>query len=281
MKRYQQKTIAFVVSAMIAAGIVLLSPLRASADKKDMVNGVLKMWQESVITVKMVITTRVVVGGKEANRGESKFQATAAVIDSSGLAVLPLSLTDPSRLANLFRNSSYAGEDMPEYNVSSQVTDLKLIFASGKEVAGQVVLRDKDLDLAFFRPTDKLPKPAAAIDLKKGADVDTMDEVVFINRLGRVADRKPGVFTDFIQAKVTKPRPFYVPGYIGMEAGLGAPVFTLDGKFVGLVVLRTTGGQIPFSPGPYYGLTALEIIPVIMPAADILESAEQVPKRKK
>lgn len=281
MIQFPRKNLRTAIFAVILT-FVALTGTRCSLkaiDQKKQAGDVLRRWSPAVITVKMVVTTRVVVAGREANRGESKSQATALVIDPSGLAVLPLSLTDPSRIANLFKNQGFGGEDVPDYNVTSQVTDLKMILDEGREVPGQVVLRDKDLDLAFIRPVDPLVRPVPAIDLSRSAVLEVMDELVFINRLGRVANRVPAVFTDTIQAKVTKPRTFYIPGYVGMEAGLGAPAFTFDGRFVGMVVLRILGGNMPMSPGLYYGLTSLEILPIIIPAEDILESAKQAPAR--
>ena len=80
-----------------------------------------------------------------------------------------------------------------------------------------------------------------------------------------------------------KPRRFYVLStWSDMTSwtGMGRPVFTLDGKFVGITVLRrikTLGGSSEslFFDGDN---AAAE---VIVPAADILEDARQVPARSR
>ena len=52
--------------------------------------------------------------------------------------------------------------------------------------------------------------------------------------------------------------------------GLGCPVFTLDGAVVGVLVVRAVPSV---SSGDPYG----DAIPVVLPAADILETAQQAP----
>jgi hypothetical protein len=237
---------------------------------------VVSKWQDAVVTVKMVIKQRMVVGGREIDRGENETEATATVIDPNGLAVLSLSTTDP---AGVFRGMfSERGEDQPKFDWKSEITDLKMILSDGSEVPAKIVLRDKDLDLAFVRPTEKLSKPLPAINLSKDVKPDILDQIVILGRLGKVASRAPSVSLYRIQAIVKKPRTFYITDSAAMESGLGAPVFSLEGKVAGVLLLRVLKSRGIGMGAMFKGMSGMGILPVILPADEIAKAAKQVPK---
>ena len=250
------------------------SDQEADAGKK-----ILKKWQEVVVTVKIVNRVRMVVEGREVNKAENKTEAIATVIDPSGLAVLPLSVTDPTRISNMFSEAQGRGEDSPRSTYESELSDLKMVLPDGKEVPAQVILRDKDLDLTFIRPTAKPEKPLLALDLTQSAAPDILDPVLVMTRLGKVAGYSPSVSVLRIQSIMKKPRTFFIPDFYVDETGLGAPIFTLDGKIIGILTLRifvTPGGGMSNILG---GASGMGIIPAILPAADVAEVAKQAPKQ--
>jgi len=221
--------------------------------------------------VRLVVETTTSFGGTEANVDEEKAEATGTMIDPSGLTVVSLSETDPSALMQHFM-SAYGSDEM-RFKVDSKITDIKLRFADGKEVPAKVVLRDKDLDLAFVRPEEELPEPAPAVDLAQSAVPQLADQLVTLSRLGDVGDWAISVGLDRITAIVEKPRTMYVPSGAGFMGGLGAPAFGLDGKLLGIMVLRSTPSRQGF--GMFSGMDDLGMLPVILPAADVLEVAKQ------
>ncbi|MCX5859632.1 MAG: serine protease [Proteobacteria bacterium] len=268
---------------LITLAVGLLLPLASgpafSDQEADVGRKIQKKWQEVVVTVKIVNRVRMVVEGREANKAENKTEAIATVIDPSGLAVLPLSVTDPTRIANLFSEAQGRGEDSPHSNYESELSDLKMVLPDGKEVPAQVILRDKDLDLTFIRPTAKLEKPLLALDLTQSAAPDILDPVFVLTRLGKVASYSPSVSLLRIQSIMKKPRTFFIPDFYVDETGLGAPIFTQEGKVIGILTLRifvTPGGGMSNILG---GASGMGIIPVILPAADVAEVAKQAPKQ--
>ena len=62
-----------------------------------------------------------------------------------------------------------------------------------------------------------------------------------------------------------------MPGVAAMMAGLGCPVFALDGKPVGVLVLRSLPQQARSAGNP-----GAEAMPVIIPAADVMEGKKQI-----
>jgi S1-C subfamily serine protease len=153
-----------------------------------------------------------------------------------------------------------------------------MLLDDGKEVPAEIVLRDKDLDLAFIRPKTSLAAPLPALDLSKSAKVDVLDQVVALNRLGKAANRAYAASIERIAAIVQKPRLFYVPDSNLTQTSLGSPAFNLDGQVIGLFVMRATkssGGMMGMMSGGTGFMTA-----VIVPADDVLKAAKQAPPTK-
>lgn len=220
-------------------------------------------WQTAVVTVQLIVKTTVTYDGQQAPTEEDKLEANAVIIDASGLAVAPLSEINPEEsLGDLL------GEDADKYKVSCDITDVKILGENGVEIPAQVVLRDKELDLAFIKATAKPDKPMTAVDLEKGSKPQLLDEILALSRQGLAASRAVAASLDRIETVVEKPRFFSIPDQ-GLD--MGASVFTMDGNFAGLVVMR----QLPAAAGStdWYSNSTQ----IIIPAADIKEAAKQVP----
>lgn len=247
-------------------------------DEADAARRIMAKWGNTVVTVEMTIEQRMVMSGREMHKTESKTEAIATVIEPSGLAVLSLFSTDPSTIYNLFSGGGFGGEDMPSFNWESQVRDVKMILSDGTEVPASIVLRDQDLDLAFVRPVEKLGKTIPSVDLSGSVGPQVMDQVVTLACLGKVASRAQSVALSRIQAVVEKPRTFYVLSSLGMEGGLGAPVFTLDGDVVGVLLLRMMKSQRIGIAGMLGGMKGSGMLAIVLPAGEIAEVAKQVPE---
>jgi hypothetical protein len=238
---------------------------------------IFKKNQNTVITVQLVVKSKFGFGGTGADR-ESKQEVTGTVIDPSGLTAVALSSTDPTGLIQSFMGG-FGGDDEENFKLKmgSEVSDVKLLTQDGTELPAEIVLRDKDLDLAFIRPKARPSAPMPALDLSKSGKVDVFDEVITINRLGQVAGRAYAASIERINAIVQRPRLFYVPGSDKTATGLGCPAFTMDGKVVGLFVMRAVksgGGAGMFSP------QSAPVMAILLPADDVRKIAAQVPAPK-
>ena len=224
-------------------------------------------WGDAVIAVKVVLSMRTVMEGREVDEEERTSQLNATVIDPSGLAVCSLSEADPSHVMEQF------AEEDSDYRLEASVKDVKMLLADGKELPAKVVLRDKDLDLAFVQPAEPPAEPMSAVDLSQSGSPEILDQVVVLGRLGEVVNRAPSVSLDRVQAIARKPRTVYITGLNAWVAGLGCPAFTLDGKLVGVLVIRAVpAASIGASRGEATSL------PVVLPAEDIREVAQQAAK---
>ncbi len=243
---------------------------------------ILAKCQSAVVTVKLAIKQSMSMGGHD-QKSESKTETTGTVIDPSGLTVVSLATTDPaSAMKDTYMRAMAArGADMSQFKLESELTDVKIVLADGTEIPAEVVLRDKDLDLAYLRPSDKLAKPLPFVDLAQDAKAQLLDEVIVVNRLSQVANRVPAISIGRIEAVVDKPRTFYVLGQAMWGYALGSPVFSLNGKLVGILFLRSAKTQTDQSAGfMFSNLSVFGMMPIILPASDIVDGAKQALEAK-
>ncbi len=261
-------------AAILAAALGICAALSVSAEniagKK-----IFDKHSNAVITVRLVVKTRIVVEGREMQKSEDVNEAVATVIDPSGLAVLSLSVVEPTRLT-----ARLLGEKV---KVESEITDVKMLLPDGGELSARVVLRDRDLDLVFIRPVEKPAKPFSFVDLSLNSTAEILDEFLVLSRLGKVASRAPAVSIGRIEAVIRKPRTYYILDENMLSGKLGAPAFLQDGKIIGLLLAKLIPGKLKqpsFTDMIFEGASAMGLMPIILPAGDILEVSKQVPAQE-
>lgn len=256
-----------IMAAVAAAGFLLTAP---AAELAEQGREVFKKHQRAVVTVQVVQKITYSSGGRTSEPQETKQDLTGTVLDPGGLTVLALSACDPMEM--------YKRMYGDRYKVESEITDVKILLDEGAEVPAEIVLRDKDLDLAFIRPKSKPASAMPAVDFAKSVPVQILDTVITLNRLGRAAGRAYSASIERISAVVQKPRTFYIPDTTMTGTTLGSPAFTLDGGVVGVFVMRTigssTGGMSMNNFRPDNAAT------IILPAEDVLKAAKQAPEAK-
>jgi len=263
-----------VISFMsLLASLASLSRADEVADKG---REIFKKNQRAVVTVQVVVKMKFSVPGMGGQANESKQDVTGTVVDPSGLTVLALSSCEPGDMLQSMM-AGMSDEDM-KFKMETELSDVKLLLDDGTELPADIVLRDKDLDLAFVRPVTKPASAMMALDLSKSATAQVLDQVITLNRLGKAAGRAYAASVERISAVVQKPRLFYVPGSEMTSTTLGSPAFSLDGNVLGVFVMRSVsqkGGGIGMFNFRPQGLTT-----IILPAADILKAARQAPEAK-
>lgn len=233
-----------------------------AADIAEEGRKIAEAYQDAVVTAHIVLETKVSYQGGS-DKEEHKVTATATIIDPSGLAVTSLSDIDPTMF------SSYM-EREEGFSISVDVMDLKLKMSDGSEIPADIVLRDRDLDLAFIKTKAAPEKPMTCVDLSQAGTPQMLDDLIVISRLGRVGNRALAGYVDRVQAIVTKPRTFYV---VTGVFGLGCPTFTADGKFAGIVVVRMDHSSERDSSMHSRGYG--DALYVVLPSAAIAKAAQQ------
>ena len=246
------------IVAVLAAVLTAASAQAQTPDERTGARALLAKYGDAVITVLGTTKVRINQGGREVQNRDERIQSTATILDASGLAVMSLTTIDPSDL--IMASAARGGRaGAPPVTVSAEPADLRFRMADGKEVPARLVLRDKDLDLAFLRPVEKPAGPVVALETES-ARPTAVDLLVVLQRLPEVAGWQASAAFGLVQAVVEKPRLFYIVN----TSALGAPVFDTRGRFVGVVLrLRNEDGDGPAAP------------PIVLPANDIREVAKQ------
>lgn len=243
--------------ALIAAVLCLASQAYAQTQEdRAAARALIAKRGDAVLFVLGTTKLRVNQGGKDLPTSDQRIQALVTVLDGSGLGVMSLTALDPSELmsAQLSRGRAAAAA----INVTTEQSNLRYRLPDGREIPVRVVLRDKDLDLAFLRPVEKQASPLAAVDAA-AVKPAAIDSVLVLQRMPELAGWQPTALFQSVQAVVEKPRTFYV-----LTGGpIGAPVFDLRGQFVGIVLRFKNEADAANAP------------PIVLPAADIREVAKQ------
>lgn len=230
--------------------------------------------KEAVVTIQLVVKQKFSFPGAPSQDNESKVESTGTVISAEGLTVASLSEIDPTSVIE----AMMAGNpQMQGMKMETEIQDAKLLLSDGTEVPAEIILRDKDLDMAFVRPVDKPEKAMEFVDMSSPGEPKQLDQVLTINQLGKVARRAHSYSLERIEAIVKKPRTFYIPGNAQTNTGLGTPAFTLDGAPIGVFLVRTIKDS---SGGGMFGRGDNNVSVILLPAADITDAASQAPPFK-
>jgi len=95
-----------------------------------------------------------------------------------------------------------------------------------------------------------------------------MELLVILDALKRSSAKR-------ITAVIQKPRTFYIPDSSMTSTTLGSPAFGIDGKLVGLFVMRAVNAKGGSNRNFRENMTT-----IILPAEDVLKGAKQAPEAK-
>jgi hypothetical protein len=202
----------------------------ARAEENKPARQVFERYQNAIVHVNAVV--KVGLGGAG---NKVKVSVVGTVIDPSGLVVVSTAQLDFGMLLKNLVSS--LGETLPP--VQFELSDVKIRFPDASELTAKIVLRDDDLGLGFIapgKPLDEAKKAKlTALPLTDTVKPKVLDNVILLTRLGKGLNYEAAVYTSMISAVVTKPRTLYATG------SPGCPVFTAEGKLIGIAVVSPGG----------------------------------------
>ncbi len=250
--------------SLLATALLLVAPCVTAAEGplKERALALTSAQKDSVLFLSAVVEVEITAGDNPVKKEERKVEILGTVIGSDGLIVVPLSTLD---LASMIDGRSMNGPQGPvKISAKGTTKEVKILMPDGSEIPAKVAFKDPDLDLAFIRPEKSSTAKLTPVDISNSAPMNVLDDVIVLGRLAKDLNREPVVITSEVISLITKPRLF---GKIGSLA-LGMPVFNKDGKFLGLGINRFSAKGDADSQGPMPAS-------VVLPAADLLESAAQ------
>ncbi len=240
------------LSGMAVAGSHALS----SAQKIQAQNQDAVVWVEGVLKVQMSMQ------GETQSR-DQEVQALATVVCPTGLAVVSKSSLNPTSMVSQMMQRAGMG-------MSGVLADVKMVMPDGTEVPAEVVIEDDILDISIIAPIKSDDDEEIAefkyVDLENSGSAAVLDEVVNLSRMPKFMNRQEAVTLHRVSSLIERPRKFYALDSVG---NVGTPVFSSDGKLVGLSALRmpsSSGSRVPQDDG---------VAPVVLPSDDIIELVDQ------
>jgi S1-C subfamily serine protease len=250
-----------IVAALLCTGLAMSIP--AQAELRETARRVAEEKSPAIVTLVVVSEVSYSFQGSS-QREEDRSETAGVVISEDGLVVTALSSVDPTGMIERMGG----GQD---FGFSATLKDVKYILDDNTEVPATMVLRDNDFDLAFLRPLEPPAEPMVYIDLADSVEPQLLDETFTLARMGRIARRTVAAMSGEIQAVIDRPRTFYVTDAETVSGGTGTPVFAADGRIIGIVLFHVLPGAAESTSNEE------PIMPVVVPAADVLEIASHAP----
>ena len=264
------------LAVSVLASVLLVSPAASAQESRAAARDLVKKWQDAIVNVRVVVKMRMSMGGREMQSSDDTIETVGTVVDPGGLTVVSLTSINPGpTMTKLMANGSGGGQSV---EIASEPTDLKIRLADGRELQSAIALRDEDLNLAFIRPINPPAKPLVAVNLADAGQPALLDQVVVFGRFGRVGGCAASAALRDIGGIVLKPRTFYV--LAGESAGIGTPAFLPNGKIVGILTVRQVTNDRSSAFAAMSGSEGLGLLPVILPADDVLDIAKQATEKR-
>jgi len=251
-------------SPSLTAAFLLAAPLLMAAEGpvREKALALESSYKDSVLYLSAVVEMEITAGENPVKKEERKVEMLGTVIGPNDLIVVSLSSLD---VASTIDGRTYNTPQSPvKVSAKGTTKEVKILMPDGSEVPAKVAFKDPDIDLAFIRPEKPEDLKLTPIITAEAAPMNLLDDVIVLGRLGKDLNREPVVMTNEVISLVTKPRLF---AKIGAQA-IGMPVFNKDGKFLGIGINR-------FSAKGESDNQNIMPSNVVLPAADLLESAAQ------
>ncbi|MEM7166950.1 MAG: serine protease [Planctomycetota bacterium] len=187
----------------------------------------------SIVTVKVVVKTEIAMMGQSE---ESRLDLKGVVVDASGLVMISNADISADRMASMLGGMGGGGGMDPGIKITP--SDFKVVFGNEeKEYEGFLVAKDTELDLAFVAVKDLGDRKLTGISFETDAKPQVGQQVVGISRTPKGFDYAPYFATGRVSGKIKKPRKAWMVD--GNISTYGLPVFTMEGKVLGVLITLT------------------------------------------
>jgi len=269
-------------TAILAASILAIATpaFAASGELKAQAKKVLETNSDAIVGLSIIAKTEVGVDGDgpsgmriggPGSGKDQKVETMGVIVDPSGLIVASLSSIGGGSLMDGREVETPNGT--VRIKTKTDIKEVKVVMPDGTEIPADVVMKDADLDLAFFKVRADSPEAKdvkfSAVDLNNSAKADVLDDVIVLGRMDATMNRQPTAYTTEVLGIVKKPREFLSVQTLRPAS----PVFSADGKLVGLSIIRRSTGALSAGsqqPG----------VPAVLPTKDIIKIAAQAKDAK-
>ena len=255
--------------AFIAAIAALLPapPLHAGDDPYRLLAG----RAPALADVRFVLKIKLEGGGADR---EIEGETTCPLIDDRGLVLC--SNTELGGYVNLMSQMMGGARG---FNVSAAPREIRVVIGEHEGKSARLLARDTDRDLAWVQVDDFAgTEDVAFLDFADSAELGPGDKFYRLRRMDRFFGAAPVVTEGIVAAVISKPRRLLVPS-VPMSGGFGLPMFTADGRLVGISVIQMPAAEDQaggFSGGMSFLGSAAKfqdmVGGLILPAAEVVKA---------
>lgn len=204
----------------------------------------LEQYKGALVVVTAKGTLKAKTSGDPLPDREQQRRTLGVTIGDDGLVAVSNSAIDAA-VGLQGQQAQMEGKVVTIQSATSEFTDVEISYGDTTLLHGKVVRQDVEADIAFIMPNNAevkaLGKTFEKIDLSQfAATAEVAEQVVGLSRSSAVYGYMPTLVLGRITGVFKGERTFFVT-----DAGTaqGVPVFTMDGKPVGLTVVRIIDGQ--------------------------------------
>ncbi|MEM7011667.1 MAG: trypsin-like peptidase domain-containing protein [Verrucomicrobiota bacterium] len=204
--------------------------------------------QDALVVITAISTIHFTTDGAPLPTQDRKAQTLGTIINKKGLIMISNSAIDMA-VGMVGNRGRPAGSDgwVTVQSAQSRFQEIQVNLSDGSEFHATKVDEDLELDVAFLlldqNQVASRTAPLPFVDLSNKiteGDVSIADEVIGLSRSSPVYAYIPSVIPGYITA-ISKRNVTYYITTAGTAQGI--PIFSLDGKFVGLTVQRIIDGK--------------------------------------
>ncbi len=204
----------------------------------------LEQYKSSLVVITAKGVLKATTTGEPLPEREQQRRTLGVTIGDDGLIMVSNSSLDPS--VGLQGQQAQMDEKVVEIKTATMTfTGVEISYGDTSTLAGKIVRQDPEADVAFIMPDQeeakKLNKIFDKVDLSQfAATAQAADMVVGLSRASAAYGYMPTLVMGRITGVFKAERTFFIT-----DAGTsqGIPVFTLDGKPLGITVVRIIEGQ--------------------------------------
>ncbi len=237
------KTFKRIAVAVLFTGLFSAS-LNAQENVEEQARNLLEQHKGSLVVVTVKGMLEATTSGDPLPPRDQQRRTLGVTIGDDGLLVVSNAAIDAS--VGLEGQQAKLDEDVVTIKTAkTEFSDVEISYGDSTLLHGKVVRQDVEADVAFILPDQAeakaLSKTFEKVDFSQfAATAQAADRVVGLSRSSAVYGYMPTVVMGRITGVFKGDRTFFVT-----DAGTaqGIPVFTMDGKPVGLTVVRIIDGK--------------------------------------
>ncbi len=231
-------------TALILVVISIPRPGSAHESIEEKARTLLEQYKSALVVVTVTGNLEASTSGDPLPDRDQQRRTLGVTIGEDGLIVVSNTAIDPS--VGLEGQQAQMDEKVVEIKTAKTTfTGVEISYGDTSTLKGKVVRQDVEADVAFILPDDEEAKNSNKVfdrvDLSQFAPTaQVADQVVGLSRASAVYGYMPTLVMGRITGVFKGDRTFFVT-----DAGTaqGIPVFTTDGKPLGVTVVRIVEGQ--------------------------------------